>query len=657
MADDASDGDSGSRDLAPGDYTVSELAGTGTSLADYDSSIACDNGDSGSGTSLAGVSVDSNDDITCTITNTRLATVKIVKDVVWTGVPTDAEFDYSPNQGLSDNSDPAAADFKLADGETETITHVLPNDGAEDPSYTVTETDRAGFRIGSVTCDDDDSEGNTATGVADIVVSPGETVTCTYVNEQINGAVLVVKEGPATVFHGDQVTYTFTVTNAGNSPLSDVTVTDDRCTPVVLQAKNNSDGDDLLENAGTPNAGQSESWVYTCTTTIAAAHSDEEEDPIHNTVTASGKDEEGNTVTDTDDHETDILHPTINVDKKVRIGSNPFVDGPIEGYVGDKVDYQFTVTSPPPADVGLQVTFSDPRCDAGTLAGPVKTGGDADDLLEPGETWTYTCSHVITASDPDPLPNTAKVTGQVPNTENPKGTVTDEDSAEVDVFHPKIDIEKIGPATATVGAVLSYTLTVTNPGDIEFASDKVVVTDPGCNDQPTLTSKNGDPTPDFLNPGDTWTYTCSHASTAADPNPFVNTANVKGTDRNGREVTDTDDFPTTLEAQVVLPARPGSAQLRGPSGCVRGPFRATVRGSRIARVTFFLDGKRFKRITAPTGEGNRFSVSINPRGRGFGVHRVTVRVEFAADSGTRARTLRLSFQRCKRQVVRPRFTG
>ena len=50
-------------------------------------------------------------------------------------------------------------------------------------------------------------------------------------------------------------------------------------------------------------------------------------------------------------------------------------------------------------------------------------------------------------------------------------------------------------------------------------------------------------------------------------------------------------------------------------------------------MTFFLDGKRFKRITAPTGEGNRFSVSINPRGRGFGVHRVTVRVEFAADSG------------------------
>ena len=290
------------------------------------------------------------------------------------------------------------------------------------------------------------------------------------------------------------------------------------------------------------------------------------------------------------------------MDKKVRIAERAVRGRPVEGYVGDKVDYQFTVTSPPPADVGAAGDVLRPalrRRDAGR---PRQTGGDADDLLEPGETWTYTCSHVITASDPDPLPNTAKVTGQVPNTENPKGTVTDEDSAEVDVFHPKIDIEKIGPATATVGAVLSYTLAVTNPGDIEFASDKVVVTDPGCNDQPTLTSKNGDPTPDFLNPGDTWTYTCSHASTAADPNPFVNTANVKGKDRNGREVTDTDDFPTTLEAQVVLPARAAvrlSCAVRAAACRVRS--RATVRGSRIARVTFFLDGKRFKRITAPNG--------------------------------------------------------
>ena len=200
-----------------------------------------------------------------------------------------------------------------------------------------------------------------------------------------------------------------------------MTVADDRCAQVVLQRKNNSDGDELFENVGTPDATSSESWVYTCTTTVPAAHSDDEEDPIHNTVTASGEDEESDPVSSTDTHDTDVLHPTIEVDKKLRRGSDPFVDGPIQTHMGDKIDYQFTVTSPPPGDVGLQVEFSDPRCDAGTLTGPVKTGGNGDDLLEPGETWTYQCSRVITANDQDPLPNTAKVTGQVPNTQNPKG--------------------------------------------------------------------------------------------------------------------------------------------------------------------------------------------------------------------------------------------
>ena len=87
-------------------------------------------------------------------------------------------------------------------------------------------------------------------------------------------------------------------------------------------------------------------------------------------------------------------------------------------------------------------------------------------------------------------------------------------------------------------------------------------------------------------------------------------------DFNGRTVTDTDDFPTDARAQAVLPEPEiisGRARLRGPSGCVRGPFTATVRGSRIARVTFFRDGKRIKRITAPKRGQRTFTVRINPR--------------------------------------------
>ena len=300
------------------------------------------------------------------------------------------------------------------------------------------------------------------------------------------------------------------------------------------------------------------------------------------------------------------------------------------------------------------VAVTDPKCNSA----PAFQGGDTDgdSKLDTTETWTFTCPHVVTAADGDPLVNVAKATGEDKN----GNEVSDEDDATVDILHQAIDIEKTGPATATVGDALNYTLTVTNPGDTVFPAQQVIVTDPKCEAPPAGPNTGTDATPGTLDPGDTWTYTCT-AQTAGQPaGTFVNTANVAGKDVNGRDATDTDDFPTVLQAIAVLPEPEivnGSARLRGPSGCVRGPFKATVRGSRIARVTFFVDGKRFKRITAPNGEGARFTVSINPRGRGFGVHRVTARVEFAAASQTSTRTLRLSFQRCKRQVVKPRFTG
>ena len=59
--------------------TVGEIAGTGTNLADYESAISCNNGDSGSGTSLLLSTLAAGDQVTCTITNTRRATLTVEK--------------------------------------------------------------------------------------------------------------------------------------------------------------------------------------------------------------------------------------------------------------------------------------------------------------------------------------------------------------------------------------------------------------------------------------------------------------------------------------------------------------------------------------------------------------------------------------------------
>lgn len=99
-----------------------------------------------------------------------------------------------------------------------------------------------------------------------------------------------------------------------------------------------------------------------------------------------------------------------------------------------------------------------------------------------------------------------------------------------------------------------------------------------------------------------------------------------------------------------------SARLRGPSGCVPRPFRASVSGREIAQVTFFVDGGRRQTIKATPGR-TVFSLRLDPRRQSLGRHRITAKVRFTANSATKARTLRLVYQRCSNTPTRPRFTG
>jgi hypothetical protein len=128
----------------------------------------------------------------------------------------------------------------------------------------------------------------------------------------------------------------------------------------------------------------------------------------------------------------------------------------------------------------------------------------------------------------------------------------------------------------------------------------------------------------------------------------------------------TDQPPTTPPAvQAVSPqvrvsparVRPGSAKLSGPSGCPRtSAVAATVSGRRIVKVTFYVDGKKVRTLTKANRDG-RWVLPMNVKRFAFGTHRVRVVVQFAKSSQTKAKTLRLSFNRCRPAVVRPQFTG
>jgi hypothetical protein len=141
-----------------------------------------------------------------------------------------------------------------------------------------------------------------------------------------------------------------------------------------------------------------------------------------------------------------------------KIGIQIVKGGPELAHVGDTITYTFDVrltTSRPLHDV----TVTDPLCDEEPK---LLSGDDGDGILESGEDWSYTCTHVVTKHDPDPLPNTATVTG----TSTCGCTTSDTAEHTVDLIHPKIDIVKtVDPKRGRPGDQVTYTYTVTNTGD------------------------------------------------------------------------------------------------------------------------------------------------------------------------------------------------
>ena len=107
------------------------------------------------------------------------------------------------------------------------------------------------------------------------------------------------------------------------------------------------------------------------------------------------------------------------------------------------------------------------------------------------------------------------------------------------------------------------------------------------------------------------------------------------------------------QSRSTVPTRNGTAIIRRtPRDSCRDGFRATVRGKKIERVVFRIDGRRIASRT-----GSPFSVYVPARA---GRHNVSARVTFT--DATRAKTLNLGYRACAAKLLRPRpgpspFTG
>ncbi|WCO69099.1 hypothetical protein PO878_10215 [Iamia majanohamensis] len=323
------------------------------------------------------------------------------------------------------------------------------------------------------------------------------------------------------VLPGTPVTYTYAVRTDGNVGLTGVAPTDDTCAPLTYQA-----GDGGTVGSLEPG----EVWTYTCGATIDVE--------TLNTVTVEGTPPRGAVVQDSDTALVRVDDPDLRLTKDVS-------DDQV--FPGTPVDYTFVVTNPSQSilePVPDRAGFvQDDRCP------PVYDSGDVgdDEILGPGESWTYRCDGVAIGDD---TLNIARVDAYDAEVDV---TLTRRAAALVEVLTPQIAIQKVvSDPVIYSGDDVTYTYEVTNPGATDI--DGTFVTDDRC---APVTYTGGDDGDGLLQPGELWTYECTATLTKGDPSgppeTVVNTADVVGTATldgvTGRQVTDRD----TAEVLLIEP--------------------------------------------------------------------------------------------------------
>lgn len=310
---------------------------------------------------------------------------------------------------------------------------------------------------------------------------------------------------------GDEVTYTFVITNTSSSFTP----------PLVLQSLT----DDVLGDlagaapAACDTLAYGASCTFTVPWTVAAVDVNPADgtadDPVVNTVTAvydvTGF--AGQTVQDTDSASLNLFTLEVNLTKEAEALSK----------IGDEVTYTLSLTNNSSADApALSCRITD-----------AMLGVDETRLVASSSSIVpIVVNHTIPQGAADPLENTASVACTIPGGVYPN-VVNDSAAASVNLFTPGVLLTKtVSPIISKIGDQVTYTFFVQNTGSADspdltlqgFSDDvlgdlKAVAIASGC---------------DGIGPGDSCSFTVPWTVQAVDidvppngaDNPIVNTATV-----------------------------------------------------------------------------------------------------------------------------------
>jgi uncharacterized repeat protein (TIGR01451 family) len=398
--------------------------------------------------------------------------------------------------------------------------------------------------------------------VVKVTATDTVTITGTGAIELIKSSVFMDKNGNGTADVGDMIKYTFNVKNTGPLALTNVTITDNKCTPITSLP------------IATLAIGSSNN-TPTCDYTITAA--DLVALKVTNSATATGTTPDGKTVTDISDDGNNPntpgqvdptitpLTPTpifIEAGKLEVIKASQYIDTNNDGQAqaGETIKYTFTVKNTGNVDL-TNVVLIDNKCS------PIVGGPIATLTIGATDTTTFSCTYALLAEDilAGKVENQAIARGQTPKGVSVVGISDSSDPSKTgpnDVTvtmlpkvipaNPILEVDKAGTLIDTnsngaseVGEIIKYTFTVKNTGNVVLTN--VNITDNKC-------SVVGGPVASMaVGAVDTTTFTCTYIITAADiaAGKADNQAQVSGTDPSGKEVTDLSNDPKTTTPNDV----------------------------------------------------------------------------------------------------------
>ncbi|WP_219818320.1 DUF7507 domain-containing protein, partial [Clavibacter michiganensis] len=376
---------------------------------------------------------------------------------------------------------------------------------------------------------------------------------------------------------GDAIQYSFDVTNTGDVPLSNVSVTDAKAGAVTCPSAPLAPQATVTCQAAAP---------YTITT------ADQNAGAVNNTATASGT--PPNTTTPVTSTPSTTTTPTKNPVQSLTLDKTATPSDAASFTVGRQITYSFLVTNT--GNVALDGVGIDETTFTGS--GTLSSASCPATALAAGASTTCTATYTVTQADVDAggVSNTAVAKG------TPRGSATPITSTPDTVVLPGLNTPAItvaktaSPTTiAAAGAEVTYSFVATNNGNVTLTNVAINETQfSGTGTAPVISCPSSAAS---LAPGASVTCTATYTATQADVDAgrITNTATATGVPPRGNAVT-SDPSQAVVTADpapsiaVVKSADPSSIAKAGEtvtySFAVTNTGNVTLEDAKVSETRF-----------------------------------------------------------------------